>query len=203
MYSTTLKVTSDSGCISVLTKTNYITVYPKPAAYFIAQPTSVSIINPVITITDLSSGVNFWNWNFGDNDSSLLAVPVSHEYADTGTYTIILTATTQYGCMDTASQSITIEPDFVFYVPNSFTPNEDGLNDTFSGKGIFILTYQMMIFDRWGNLIFFTDDYTRPWDGKANHGSQLAQRDVYVYDIKLTDIKGLEHAYRGTVTLIR
>lgn len=203
MYSCTLIVTSDSGCISTLIKPNYITVYPKPTAAFVAQPTSTTIINPVITITDMSTGVNYWNWNFGDMDTTALVIPLPHYYADTGTYIITLTTTTQYGCMDTATQSITIEPDFAFYVPNSFTPNGDGINDTFTGKGVFIKTFEMMIFDRWGNLIFYSDDYSKPWDGKANHGQKLAQRDVYVYDIKLTDIKGIEHAYRGTVTLVQ
>ena len=61
----------------------------------------------------------------------------------------------------------------------------------------------MSIFDRWGNLIFITNDINIPWDGKANHGTELAQRDVYVYSITITDIKKKKHDYNGVVTLIR
>jgi gliding motility-associated-like protein len=61
----------------------------------------------------------------------------------------------------------------------------------------------MMIYDRWGNLIFFTDDINKPWDGKANLGAAIAQPDVYVYTIKLKDINRKEHDYKGVVKLIR
>jgi gliding motility-associated-like protein len=144
-----------------------------------------------------------WNWNFGDLSSSTIFGPPPHTYADTGTFTITLITSTQHGCIDTTYQTITIEPDFVFYIPNSFSPDGDGTNDTFTGKGMFIKDYQMMIYDRWGNLIFFTDDINKPWDGKANHGNDVAQRDVYVYVVDLTDIKRKKHNYKGIVTLIR
>ncbi len=202
-YNVTLTVNSDSGCVSTLTVADYITVYPKPEADFSVAPSTATIINPVIEITDLSIGTDFWTWDFGDSDSSFVHNTPPHEYADTGAFVITLTTSTQFGCLDTAYQNITIEPDFTFYVPSAFTPNDDGMNDTFTGKGIFIKEFEMMIFDRWGNLVFFSNSFNKPWDGKANHGSQLAQRDVYVYVIKVVDIKGLEHNYKGTVTLTR
>ena len=203
-YATTLTVVSDSGCVSTLSKPNNVTVYPKPEADFIVAPLSSSIINPVITITDSSVGTNFWYWDFGDSDTSTFPGPkLTHEYADTGTYTITLITSTQYSCADTSYNNVSIEPDFVFYIPTAFTPNADGLNDTFSGKGIFIIKYEMWIFDRWGNQIFYTDDYNKPWDGKANYGKAMAQRDVYIYQINVTDIKQMEHSYKGTVTLIQ
>lgn len=202
-YSPVLTVTSDSGCVSSISKINFITAYPKPDANFTVEPKTETIINPVISFTDLSAGSNFWSWNFGDTDTSSLSDPLPHTYADTGTYTITLITNTNYGCLDTSYQNISIEPDFVFYIPNSFTPNDDGINETFSGKGIFIIKYEMSIFDRWGNLVFFSDNINTPWDGKANHGKELAQRDVYIYSIRVTDIKTIEHDYKGKVTLIR
>ncbi len=202
-YNVALTVISDSGCVGSLSKNNYITVYPKPNADFTVEPNSATIINPVISIKDLSSGSNFWNWNFGDSDTSTSNNPLHHTFSDTGTFTITLITSTHYGCFDTAFQNIIIEPDFAFYIPSSFTPNDDGLNDSFSGKGIFIVKYEMSIFDRWGNLIFFSDDMSRAWDGKARLGNEIAQRDVYVYTIKVTDYRMIEHIYRGVVTLIK
>ncbi|MFY9309971.1 MAG: PKD domain-containing protein [Bacteroidia bacterium] len=203
-YSTTLTVTSDSGCVSTLSQANNITVYPKPEANFIITSGTLTIINPVITITDLSIGTDIWEWDFGDSDTSSAQGPyLSHEYADTGTFNVTLITTTQYGCKDTAYQNAVIEPDFVFYVPNAFSPNDDGKNDTFTGKGVFIIKFEMWIFDRWGNMLFYSDDYNKPWDGKANGGSKMAQRDVYVYTIKVTDIKQVEHIYTGSVTLVQ
>ncbi|MCE9538033.1 MAG: PKD domain-containing protein, partial [Bacteroidetes bacterium] len=166
-----LQVTSDSGCVTTGSKSNYVIVYPNPIANFTVQPEVTTIVNPIISINDASTGTNFWSWNFGDLDTASLYNPLPHTYADTGTYVITLITSTQYNCLDTSYQTIIIEPDFVFYIPNSFSPNDDGVNDSFSGKGIFISKYEMRIFDRWGNLIFFTDNINKEWDGKANHGA--------------------------------
>ncbi len=114
----------------------------------------------------------------------------------------MITSTT-YGCVDSAFQTIIIEPDFVFNIPNAFTPDGDEINDSFCGKGIFINEFEMTIFDRWGNLIYKTKDITKPWDGKTNQGAVLSQADVYVYVINLTDFKNKKHSYKGIVTLAR
>lgn len=209
-FDVTLTVISDSGCSGNLSINNYITAYPNPNADFMVLPQSAIITDPVISIVDASAGANFWSWNFGDGsplisgtDTSSAFNPTPHIYGDTGSYTIMLITANQYSCMDTTYQTISIEPDFIFYVPNAFTPNDDGVNDTFSGTGIFIYKYEMMIFDRWGNLIFFTDDIHKPWDAKANHGTEIAQGDVYIYSIKITDFNMNNHNYKGLVTLLR
>jgi gliding motility-associated-like protein len=202
-FTVTLKVTSDSGCVSTVSENNYITVYPNPGAVFEAQPQTATITDPLISITDLSKGSSSWNWNFGDNSTSNIFSPSLHTYSDTGTYIITLITSTQHGCSDTAYHTIIIEPDFVFYIPDAFTPNGDGVNDTFTGKGMFFTEYQMRIYDRWGNLIFSTNDINKSWDGTANHGTDIAQRDVYVYVITLFDLNKLKHNYRGIVSLVR
>lgn len=202
-FNVTLTVTSDSGCVSILSKNNYITVYPNPNAAFTVQPEVTTITDPIISITDLSIGAYYWNWSFGDGDTSSAFNPDPHTYQDTSTYTITLITSTQYNCIDTAYQTIIIEPDFMFYIPNAFSPNDDGINDFFSGKGTFVGVYEMAIFDRWGNLIFSSDDITKPWDGKANRGDVIAQGDVYIYSIKITDFKKRKHTYKGIVTLVR
>ena len=204
IFNVTLTVISDSGCTSALSKNNYITVYPDPVAVFTAQPEVATITDPVISTVNLSTGANFWNWDFGDGtDTSSVFGPAPHTYADTGTYTIILIASTQYNCNDTTYQTIRIEPDFMFYIPNAFTPNDDGVNDMFTGQGIFIKKYEMAIFDRWGSLIFLSDNINKPWDGRANHGTEISQGDVYIYSIKITDFNLKIHNYKGIVTLVR
>lgn len=198
----TLTVTSDSGCVSVLTKSDYVTVYPEPMAAFSVLPAASTIVNPVVTITDLSIGTDFWSWNFGDTNTSASPMPPSYTYSDTGAYTIQLITTTNYGCADTSYQTVIIEPEFVFYIPNAFTPNDDGINDTFTGNGIFITDFEMSIFDRWGNLVYHTEEINKPWDGKVKQGKELGLRDTYVYQIKVTDFKSNKHSYKGTVTLV-
>lgn len=202
-YSPSLTVTSDSGCVSILSKNNYITVYPQPDASFTVQPQTTTIIDPVVSITDLTTGGDFWYWNFGDSDTSSVFDPAPHTYSDTGTYTIMLITSTQYNCIDTAYQTVIVEPNFLFYIPNVFTPDGDGINDSFTGKGIFITEFEMTIFDRWGSLIYKSTDINKPWDGRANRGVEGAQTDVYIYSFKITDHKMKKHNYKGIVTLLR
>lgn len=203
-FNVTVTATSDSGCVTTVSKNNYITVYPAPDASFTVLPQTTTITNPVISITDLSTGADHWNWNFGDgSDTSSVLSPSPYTYADTGTYVVTLITSTQYNCIDTAYQTVIIEPDFLFYIPNAFTPDGDGINDSFSGRGIFIKKYEMTIFDRWGNLIYKTDDIDKPWDGKANHGGEIAQAEVYVYVVEAIDLKDRKHKYKGIVTLLR
>ena len=203
MYSVSVIVTSDSGCVSTLAKNNYITVYPKPETAFIAQPQSASIYYPIIEFTNQTTGADFFHWNFGDTTTAYSFNPPPHTYADTGTYVITLITSTLHSCLDTAFQNITIEPEFIFYIPNSFSPNGDQVNETFNGKGIFIKEFEMRIFDRWGNLVYKAMNYDEPWDGTINGGKELAESDVYVYAIEVTDIKDKKHHYKGIVTLVR
>lgn len=202
-YTPVLTVTSDSGCVSFLSKNNYITVFPNPVAQFELDKYNTTIIDPIVSFTNQSTGANSWDWDFGNLLTSVLEHPESHTYADTGTYVITLITGNQYNCYDTTLRTLTIDPESTFYVPNVFTPNGDGVNETFSGAGIFITDYELRIFDRWGDEIYYSNNIEKPWDGKANYGSRAAQQDVYIYVITVKDIKGKKHDYKGTVTLVR
>lgn len=202
-FNVSLTVTSDSGCVTSLTKNNYIIVNPNPIANFTVQPDITSIVDPIITFNNLSSGENGWNWSFGDLTTTSISDPLPHTYPDTAKYLITLIVSNQYSCFDTTYKTITIEPNWAFFVPNAFTPNADGINDSFQGYGFGLLKYEMMIFDRWGNEIYRTKDYNFPWDGTANNGKNIAQQDVYVYLINIEEVKGRYHSYKGIVTLVR
>ncbi len=100
---------------------------------FTIDPQTTTLSNPIISFSDLSSGADFWNWNFGNgSDSSVISNPSPFIYPDTGSYIITLITSTLFNCFDTAYQTIIIEPDFVFFIPNSFTPDGDWVNDTFT-----------------------------------------------------------------------
>jgi gliding motility-associated-like protein len=150
--------------------------------------------------------VNYWEWSFGDGAtlSSATQNPV-HAYPTdlAASYIATLIVHNTNGCADTVEHPVEIQPEFTFFIPNAFTPNGDAINDDFNGTGIGIIKYEMIIFDRWGNLIFYTDSLDKPWDGRANHGSEMAQQDVYVWKVKLTDVFDKKHNYIGTVTIVK
>ncbi len=103
----------------------------------------------------------------------------------------------------TGTQQESNKKAFTFYIPNAFSPNGDGINDEFFGKGESIMEYDIWIFDRWGNLIFSGKDLNAKWDGRANGGNEIAKQDVYVWKVRLTDVFLKKHDYLGTVTLVK
>ncbi|MCX6295502.1 MAG: PKD domain-containing protein, partial [Bacteroidetes bacterium] len=206
-YTVGLTVTSIGGCTASDTYLNYITVFSDPVADFYASPNPASVLEPTVTLNDQSSSdVVYWSWNFGDGDSlGFTTANPSHNFPNTveGTYNVTLIVHNSHGCVDTITHPVVIGPEFAFFIPNAFSPNGDGVNDFFSGQGIGIKKYELYVFDRWGNLIFYGDELNKQWDGKANHGSEMAQQDVYVWKVKLTDVFDKKHNYIGTVTIVK
>jgi gliding motility-associated-like protein len=205
-FGITLQIKDINGCTSTLVKPNYIHTYPTPKAAFEANPQPASILSPTIYFTDLSTGAQSWSWNFGDFNlsTSSLQNPV-FTYPDSGCYPVMLLVQNAYGCKDSITSPVCINSFFTFYAPNAFTPNGDGVNDIWTpkGYGIDLKSYHLMLFDRWGNLMFETFTWGTGWDGRANQGLNIAQIDTYVWRVTLKDYMGNKHAYSGICNLIK
>ncbi|HET6989728.1 MAG TPA: PKD domain-containing protein, partial [Bacteroidia bacterium] len=200
-YNVTLTVTTSNGCTLTYTNATPVDVYPSPTAGFTITNLPVTTLDPNAQFQDNSLNGVAWQWNFGDGGTSSLQNP-SHTYAaDTGTYDIILVVSNSYGCMDTAYGELTVYDEFTFYIPNAFTPDGDGLNDNFSGIGRGIADYRLLVFDRWGMLIYESHDINKPWDGTFK--GKKVEEDVYVYKIDITDIFNAPHHYIGHVSVVR
>lgn len=205
-YSVILTVTTNAGCSQTITMANYIEVYGNPVAAFGASPQPATILDPEICFTDSSTLASQWEWNFGDllNSSSVLPNPC-FTYPDPECYLVTLEVTSSDGCTDTATQNVCISPDVSLYVPNTFTPDDNGLNDVFTPVSIGIdpEQYELWIFDRWGNMIFYTDDLAEGWDGRVQGSSEICQVDTYVWKIVARDLMGTQHNLIGHVNLIK
>ena len=205
-YDVTLTATTSAGCTATFTIPAYIQTFGTPLAAFASTPQPTTLVNPTIHFADSSVGAASWSWSFGDliNSSSTDQNP-TFTYPAAGCYQVTLTVTSADGCIDMATDTVCIGPDATLFVPNAFTPDGDGDNDYFFPQGIGIdpATFEMWIFDRWGNMIFFTDNPTAGWDGRANGGTDVAQIDTYVWRIKCTDVLGNKHNLIGRVTLIK
>ncbi len=200
VFDVTLQAKTSNGCTVVYTDSNLITVHPKPFASFSGEPLHAEIIYPRIEFTDLSSGAIMWQYDFADSTSSPLQNPV-HVFDSIGVYECRQIVTSDFGCKDTAFYTVYIDPSFTFYIPNTFTPNDDGHNDFFFGSGIGITSYEMRIFNRWGELVFASFDENEKWDGTLRSG-RPAKQDVYVYTFNIRDVFTSLHTYRGKVTML-
>jgi gliding motility-associated-like protein len=206
-YDVTLTVVSDSGCSATLKKTRMINVFTPPVAAFALSPQPATILNPTIQFADHSTdayNISYWSWNFGDGvDSTSTIENPAHTYQDTGSYCARLIVIDQHGCMDTVTNCLVIDPVFNIYIPSAFSPNGNGLNETFTAKGEYIKTFEMYIFDRWGEQLYHTTNINQGWDGTVKGGSAVSQEDIYVYKILATDAQNDLHSYIGSVTLIK
>lgn len=200
-YDIKLIVQNSNGCYDTIIKNSYLTVWPIPIAEFLADPQPTNMYENRITFTNLSIGADSFHWNLGDGTITNEFSPV-HLYADTGNYAIVLHVQNEYGCADTTDGIIRIDPVVSIYIPNTFTPNGDGINDLFflEGFGLTENNFLFMIFDRWGELIYNTFKF-EPWNGYYNN--QPAKVDTYVYRILVYDIFNRKHEFMGHVNLIR
>ena len=180
-----------------------------PTADFEANAYRIAINSGTeMQLIDESVGnLRSWLWNFGDSTTATGAV-VYHRYEDEGAYKVLLHVTDDNGCTDTVSKIVHAYFDNLnVYIPNTFTPNGDGLNDTWGPimREYIYAGYQVTrisIYDRWGNRVFTTEDPTEQWDGTVN-GRVVAPNTVYSYIIIITDIYGYNYEYSGHVTVLR
>jgi len=205
-YTVTYHVTDINGCSGTQTIIDYVNALPVPEAAFTSAPQQATIIDPEISFTDQSSSdVIIWNWNFGDLSGATSALQNPHyTYPDTGCYPVTLIVSNAT-CTDTVEHPVCIQPYFTFYAPNTFTPNGDRRNDVWMPLGIGIdpNNYHLMMFDRWGNLMFETYTWGEGWDGRANGGSSIAQIDTYVWKVDLKDVFHNRHQYVGHCNIIK
>jgi gliding motility-associated-like protein len=205
VYDVTLSVITSNGCKNTIIKPGLITIYEVPAPGFIPFPTVATTANPFITFVDTSSLAVHWAWDFDDGDTiSGLLPSISHLYADSGTYCIGLTVTSANNCVAQTVECIEIVKAMTVYIPNAFSPNNDGTNDLFfpKGEGINPEGYEFLIFNRWGEKVFESNTISKGWDGKLKNGD-IATSGVYHYKLLVKDLVGKHYQYPGTVNLLR
>ncbi|MGB4665843.1 MAG: PKD domain-containing protein, partial [Bacteroidales bacterium] len=169
-YDIMLIVKNQYNCLDTLIKYNYITVYPSPISGFSISPTITTEVDGYVMIIDNSTGANSWYYDFGDNNNADIFYDREpmYRYTIADNYVITQIVANQYGCSDTSYNQVHVRPFTTYYLPNAFTPNDDGQNDffNFSATNIEFTNFEMRIFDRWGKQIFFTTNPNLGWDGK-------------------------------------
>ena len=204
LYDISVQVTDSNGCKNQLTINDMIEVYPKPEAHFTVENEVVSFINSNIHFDNISIDNIYNYWAFDDGDSSIEVNPI-HNYENIGVFYPSLIVENNYGCLDTAVKKIEIKNEFTLYVPTAFSPDNDAINDGFraEGHGIDLDNYWIGVYDRWGELIWESNDLYEYWNGTAKNGNKPVQIGVYKWLVVCKDFNGVEHTKSGNVTVIR
>ena len=201
-YTITLIAIDSSTCNIVDSTTRTIHVYPKPAADFTTLPLPAQYNTPTI-FPNSSTGATHYVWFFGDGDSTQKnsADTVIHQYEQTNTFNACLVAINQFGCTDTICHPVESLINPLLDVPNAFTPGRFGQNSIIMVKGFGIAAMDWKIYNRWGQIVFESNNPFIGWDGTFNGATQPIG--VYAYTLDATFSDGTKTRKKGDITLIR
>lgn len=203
-YNAHIKLVTPEGCLTESEKF-VIEIIPSPNADFTFTPTNADLLNPTIYFYNNSSNdVVSWNWI---NDGNIIGqLPdISYTFSDTGFFQIQLAVSNKSGCVDTVVQTIKISDYYSYFIPNSFSPNGDGLNETFLpvGNSVNDGNFNFKVFNRNGEIIFESGSTSMPWNGKIFNTGAEAPMGVYVWKITFNETFGNQKEHFGTVNLLK
>ena len=209
VYPVKVFLIDSNGCKNKVQAPFSIYVYPQPEPAIYYTPSVATLLHNEVEFrgTYNNGPIVQWHWDFGDimtNGDTANTQTASYTYTYVANYTVMLVATNVYGCTDTVYRIIPVTEEFTMYIPDAFTPNGDGINDVFQVKGAGFVEegFEMRIYDRWGELIFKTNNVYEGWNGKVKGVD--AKNDVYVYKIRcFTTVQNIKKEFVGHVTLYR
>ena len=206
-YNITLALTSPEGCISQLTQSNYVCLYDYPIAIISADPLVVNSLETQVNFYNSSQNAISYLWNLGNGVLSYDDNPTYTFPNWAADYNVLLTAFNEIGCTDTASISIHVIEDLIVYAPNTFTPNDDEINQVYLpvlAQGYKKDYFEMYIYNRWGDLIFESHDPLIGWDGSYGRNSINCEIGTYTWVIKVEALSTQEiEEFTGHVNLVR
>lgn len=211
VYDVRLTLVSAIGCSYGLTVPGYLTSNAPPVAQYTLSPYPTDATDTHIFFTDASEGsVEAWEWLFNYPNTIGISNEQNPDFVfpigSGGTYPVQFTVTDENNCTDVILSPVIINDIFQYYVPNSFTPNGDRVNDVFRfyGADIDPDRFLLQVFNRWGDMIFETDDPTQAWLGDARDGDYFCQNDVYLWRANIASLStGERKEIEGYVTLVR
>ncbi len=206
VFTVSVDIVSPLGCFATRTFPNLINVQAGPEADFTTSPEAenISISNSTVSFINQTVGGVAYFWDFGDGGISFEQNP-QHTFQDTGMFDVHLLATSSNGCTDTITQLIDVVPVANLQFPNAFTPNGDGSNDLFRGKGAteLINDYEIFIFDRFGKIVFNSENSSEGWNGQHNNSGADLPPGVYMFRATWREPRGDEDFAEGAATLVR
>jgi len=201
-YKVSLKMTNDLGCTKTKTIDSIIEIVAMPNPSFNMNAKIISFDDPELILNNTSTKATSYLWDFGDLNSSSFASP-NHLYSDTGHYNVKLTATNRLGCDSSTQQQVWVKPIYRIYFPNAFTPeDQNNNNDVFLPVTTGVDEFDMIIFNRWGEILFKSNKSQQGWNGIAKNGDFHLPGN-YLYYINIIDVEGYRYEYSGNVLLLR
>ncbi|MBI3237263.1 MAG: gliding motility-associated C-terminal domain-containing protein, partial [Flavobacteriia bacterium] len=207
-YDLTVTITSIYGCVYMATMNSIVSVIANPVADFNMSANPTTIFETTVTMQDKSTnGVSSWAWSSpGSNPSSSVNQNPTFHFPDgvVAQYPIVLVVQTPEGCIDSVEHILSVNSDVIFYAPNSFTPdgNEFNQNWLFYVSGIDEYHFELLIFDRWGEIIWETHDVHSSWDG--TYQGKIVPQGAYSWIARVKDLySDSKQEFNGLINVLR
>ncbi len=202
-YNVSMHAYTTSGCVSdiYINLNDAVTIHPAPTSGFIIEPDIISIEDPTVSVMDSTGTGVTCIYQFSDG-GSLEGFDGSYTFTEFGRQSITQIITNEFGCTSTAKGYINIGGT-VFFLPNSFTPDFDGINDAWLPSAIGVAQYNVRIYDRWGELIFESNDVKEPWQGNKKGSEYFVQNGIYNYIVTYQDLIGKTTQLKGNIIISR
>ena len=207
VYSIGLTAKTLAGCVDSIRKVDYLEVIGLPDVKFTFKPDSIDIFEPTIEFTN-NSDAKHYKWVFGDGKPNSLEKNPMHIYPDKADehYDITLTGyNTAKGCQTSFTKTIIAKEPIIYYIPNTFTPNNDEVNNTFKPiffSGLDIFNYSLTIFNRWGETVFVTNNVEYGWDG--TFGDKMVESGTYIWRLEFKEKnKYKKYSRTGHVNILK
>ncbi|MCB0794001.1 MAG: gliding motility-associated C-terminal domain-containing protein [Flavobacteriales bacterium] len=208
-YDLSVVVTWPNGCMDDTTVVDMVIVEPLPDANFTWSPLPVSVLLPEVDFEELAGPYAVtYDWDFAGLGGSQEPDPTFWFPGELGaSYPVTLLVTNALGCPDSVTKLVEVRDELMVYVPNTFTPDGDGINDFFfvNGNDISALDFELIIFDRWGQVVFETEDPAEPWNGTlGNGGGDVLMSGVYAWKLRTRSAYSKEkREWTGHVNLLK
>ena len=194
------------GCVDTLYQSfpGGVLVHPRPVMPFTVSPTTISIYQPdvEVTTTGIDPGEQFWI-HMGDSSIYNQSSYLIHAYKDTGNFYVLRIAVNQFGCWDTLSQLVRVDPVFNIWSPTAFTPNGDGNNEQFRPVVTGFTNYRLVITNRWGQVVFQSNDALEAWNGTEQNQGKECPEGAYTWHLFVIDYGDSPVENNGVVLLMR
>ncbi|HEY8404616.1 MAG TPA: PKD domain-containing protein [Flavobacteriales bacterium] len=202
-YDVSVTVSTTTGCVETLTKVfpNVVKVHPVPVARFVIDPQQVDIQNSFVSVRDSSIGASYVYYTLSDG-SSYGVRDFTHIWQTAGYHYITQHVLNEFGCKDEITGQVAVGG-YSIYVPNTFSPNSDGINDVWKPVTSGMKEYHIQIYNRWGEKIFESYDTEEPWTGDYRDGDYYVPNGVYQYVIHFRDMLDQPYEIQGHITLFR
>jgi len=207
IYGATLQAESSYGCVNQLYQNAVVIIDEYPEASFTHNPGKLSSLDPRVDFMNTSANATSYVWDFGDGSPLSTTANPEHVYPSdiSASYTVTLIAVSPNGCRDTTAREIGMIEELLFFIPNTFTPDGDQYNQVFQPvftSGFDPFDFTLLIYNRWGELIFESHDASIGWDG--NYGNTMCTPGTYTWKIEVKTSENDERKmFVGHVNLLK